>query len=60
MLCGMVFNKKIADFVTEGEVLAYVHANDEEKGKQAVIDILNAYKITDEKVEKPSHILGVI
>jgi len=52
--------KKIADKVERGDVLAYIHANDEDKGRQAVKDILAAYKIVDHAVEKPQHILGVI
>ena len=30
---GIVLNKKISDQVKQGDILAYVHANDEEKGK---------------------------
>jgi len=60
MRYGIVFNKKIADKVTAGEVLAYVHANDEAKGKQSVEDILEAYEIVEIEIEKPKHILGII
>ena len=57
---GIVLNKKIADEVKVGEVLAYVHANDEQKGKEAVEEVKNTYKISEMKVEKEKIILGVI
>lgn len=57
---GIVLNKKISDKVCKGDVLAYVHANDEEKGKQAVIELLEAYEISQEKPEKPIHIIDII
>lgn len=57
---GIVLNKKISDQVNKKDVLAYVYANDEEKGKQAVEDMLLAYEITQEKPEKPKHIIGII
>lgn len=57
---GIILNKKIADEVKSGEILAYVHANDEEKGNKAVKDILNSYEIVENPVEKEEEILGVI
>lgn len=57
---GIVLNKKIADKVEIGDTLAYVHANDEEKGKQAIIDLQDAYEISQEKPEKPEHIIGIV
>ena len=57
---GIVLNKKISDIVCKGETLAYVHANDEEKGKQAVEDIIEAYEISQEKPEEPIHIIDII
>ena len=57
---GIILNKKIADKVQKGDTLAYVHANDETKGKQAVEDILSAYEISKEGQEKPKYILDVI
>ena len=57
---GILLNKKISDPVNEGDVLAYVHANDEEKGKQAVKDVLEAYEIAPEKPNTPEHIIGII
>lgn len=57
---GIVLNKKILDEVKCDDVLAYIHANDEEKGKQAVKDVYDAYKISKEKPETPKYIIDVI
>ena len=57
---GIVLEKKMGDVVSVGEIIAYVHANDEQKGKEAVEKIKSAYKISEMKVEKEKIILGVI
>ena len=57
---GIIINKKISDKVEVGEVLAYVYANDEEKGTRAVEDIENAYEIVNTEIEKPKHIINII
>lgn len=57
---GIILNKKIGDEVKTNDVLAYIHANDEMKGKQAVEDILNAYEISNQKQEKPEYIIDII
>lgn len=57
---GIILNKKVADKVEIGETLAYIHANDEEKGKIAVEQLKQTYKITENLVEKQEHIIGVI
>ena len=57
---GIWLEKKIGDKVNEGEVLAYIHANDEEKGKQAVEELKQAYKIVENPVKEEEHILGII
>lgn len=57
---GIVLNKKIGDKVEIGDTLAYIHANDEEKGSKAVEDLYNAYKFSDKEVSKPEHILGIV
>ncbi len=46
---GIVLNKKRNDFVKEGDILAYVHANDESKIEKAKKDILESYVISSEK-----------
>ena len=57
---GIILNKKISNEVKKGDILAYVHANDETKGKQAVEDILSAYEIVPEKQEEPKYIIDII
>lgn len=57
---GMVFNKKVGDKVEKGEVLAYVHANDEKLAVWAVEEIEEkAYKIVSNKVPKRSVIIAM-
>lgn len=57
---GIVLNKKISDKVQKGEVLAYIHANDEEKGKTLAEELKQTCKISEIKVEKEKVILGII
>lgn len=57
---GIWLEKKIGDYVDTGDVLAYIHANNEEKAMMAVEDLKQAYKIIDEKVEKEEYILDII
>lgn len=42
---GIVLNKKRGDKVKKGDIIAYVHTNDEQKGKKASEEILNNYVI---------------
>lgn len=60
MAVGIIIKKKTSDFVGQGDVLAYIHANNEELGKQKVEELLNVYEIVDEKIEKPNCIIEVI
>ena len=43
-----------------GDILGYIHANDEEKGKIAVSELKQEYEIKDEKSKKNEIILEVI
>jgi pyrimidine-nucleoside phosphorylase len=45
---GIVLNKKRGDQVSEGEVLATIHANDEQLLKQAAQELQEAFVIQDE------------
>ncbi|MGL4654732.1 MAG: pyrimidine-nucleoside phosphorylase [Sarcina sp.] len=56
---GIVLNKKREDAVKAGDVLAYVHANDLEKGQKAVEKILVNYEIS-ESVERIPLIYDII
>ena len=55
-----MLEKKIGEKVQKGEILAYIHANDEEKGKTAIEDIKTAYKIVENQVKEEKYILGII
>ncbi len=57
---GIIVNKKISDAVTVGDILAYVYANDEEKGIKAIEEVQNAYEIVKEKVDEPRYIIDII
>ena len=57
---GILLEKKIGGKVQKGEILAYIHANDEEKGKTAIEDIKTAYKIVENQVKEEKYILGII
>ena len=43
---GIVFKKKVGDIVNTGEVLAYIHANDQEKAREGVKKIKEIYVIS--------------
>lgn len=49
---GLVLNKKVDDYVDIGEILAYIHTNDMDKGKEARAKILEIYKIGKKNKEK--------
>ena len=57
---GIVLEKKIGDKVENGDVLAYIHANDENLGNEIAKDVLNAYTITNEPVNKKQDILKIV
>lgn len=54
---GIILKKKIGDKVEVGEILGYIHANDEKKGKNAVNVLLASYEISSKLVQKPECIL---
>ena len=54
---GIILEKKIGDKVEAGDILGYIHANDDTKGKCAVSDLLDCYEISSELVQKPQCIL---
>ena len=49
---GLVLNKKIGDYVEKDEILLYVHTNNG-LSEELRAEILNAYIIQDEYIEKP-------
>ena len=57
---GIQLCKKVADKVSQGEILAYIHINQEEKIKETIEEILSIFKISKDKKEKEEIVLGVI
>ena len=57
---GIELIKKIGDMITENETLAYVYTNNEEKGKEAVEQLLKAYQISERTVDKVPDIIEII
>ena len=57
---GIVLEKKVGEYVNEGDILAYMHLNKEEKFEQAKERFVNAYSIVDDKVEPKKLIYGVV
>lgn len=57
---GIEIRKKVAEYVHEGDVLAYIHLNKEEKIEESTNELLNIFKITKDAKEKEKIILGVI
>ena len=61
MSAGIMLNKKVGDQVNEGDVLCYLHSNKNVTLINRVSkEVLNAYVIVPEKVEKPQVILEII
>ena len=56
---GIVLNKKNADKVKKGDILAFVYANNKQKGEKAVEEMQDAYTIVEEPVKKEKYILGI-
>jgi thymidine phosphorylase len=46
--------------IEEGEMLAIIHANDEDKLNNAKKELFDCFEICDEFVEKPKVILEII
>lgn len=57
---GIVLLKKVGDYVTKDEEIAYLHINSPEQLDSAKENIKNIIKIRKEKVEKPKTIIEII
>lgn len=57
---GIVVCKKIGDEVRKGDILAYIHSDDESIGNEAVNEYRECYKFSDTHIEKQKHILGIM
>jgi pyrimidine-nucleoside phosphorylase len=56
---GIVLEKKIGDSVSVGEIIAYVHANDEEKANSAVKNLADAYLYSKKEITVKSRVLEI-
>lgn len=57
---GIILERKTGNKVEKGENIAFVYANDEKLGQEISQDILKAYTIVDEIVEKKQDILKIV
>ena len=57
---GIEICKKVSEYVHEGDTLAYIHLNKEDKIKESKSELLNIIKIAEKTKEKEKTILGVI
>ena len=61
MSAGITLNKKVGDYVKEGEVLCYLHSNKNVTLINRVAkNVFNAFVVSKEFVEKPKVILEII
>ena len=57
---GAVLHKKVGDYVQAGESLATIHADDDARGREAVELLRGCFSLSDEAVERPVFIKGVV
>lgn len=57
---GVELVKKVGDSVLNGDTLAYIHANDEQKAKNATKRLQQTYKISKERPKKLQDILEIL
>ena len=57
---GVELIKKVGDFVEKGNIVAYVYANEEQKGKEAVEMLKEIYIIGNDRIEPIKSILEII
>ncbi len=60
LAAGIVLNKKVDDKVNKGDVLAYLHFNDESKAKNISLQLRNAIKIGDKNIIEKRLIFGIV
>lgn len=57
---GIELLKKVGCHVEQGEIIAYIYAEDEQKGRKAVEKLQQTYKIGEQNVEKVADIIEII
>ena len=60
LAAGIILNNKVGDYVNEGDILATMYLNKEEKLESAKERFIGAYSIVDEKVEPKKLVYGVV
>ena len=60
LAAGIILNNKVGDYVNEGDILATMYLNKEEKFESAKERFIGAYSIVDEKVEPKKLVYGVV
>jgi len=57
---GIVLNRKIGDMVAEGDTLAYIHANDEKRFKDALKELSGTFLLSETKPQERPLVFGVV
>lgn len=57
---GIILKKKVGDFVSKNDIIAYVYAKNEIEAKEAQKRIKEIYEISETKVNKLVEILGIV
>ena len=57
---GVELLKKVGCHVEQGEIIAYIYAEDEQKGREAVEKLQQTYEIGEQNVEKVADIIEII
>ena len=57
---GIELLKKVGCHVEQGEIIAYIYAEDEQKGREAVEKLQQTYEIGEQNVEKVADIIEII
>ncbi len=60
LAAGIVLNKKVDDKVNKGDVLAYLHFNDESKANNVSLQLRNSIKIGDKNIKEKRLIFGIV
>lgn len=60
LAAGIILNNKVGDYVNEGDILATMYLNKEEKLESAKERFIGAYSIVDEKVDPKKLVYGVV
>ena len=56
---GLILNKKVADKVSKGDILGYIHSNSKEKFEEAERKLEQIIKINENEIEKEPTIFGI-